>query len=125
MTITATDINSFEAAINSKLAIHGAQFKLTVHFSFERLNDARNNPAITLAELQVIFDNLLSKHLAALLALGHGDTFNIRCSTSHINIPCSVEKTTSWKSPFTHIFNAVTVIRLKKFVAKDPKEFIV
>jgi hypothetical protein len=125
MTITATDINSFEAAINAKLAVHGAQFKLTVHFSFDRLNDARNKPAITLAELQTIFDNLLSQHLASLLALGHGDTFNIRCLTSHINIPCSVEKQTSWKSPFTHIFNTVTVMRNKKFVAKDPLEFTV
>lgn len=124
MTITAADISSFEDSLNQKLAVHNAQFKMTVHFSFDRLNDPRNNPPITMAELKSIFERLLSQHLNAILVLDDNDTFNIKCTTSHINMPCGVRKVSNPNNgTITQKNVVITVMRKKGFFAKDKIEF--
>ena len=61
---------------------------MTMHFSVDRINDVRNNPLITIEELKDIFDSLIDNHITAIVALNDKDTFNIRCTNTHINMPC-------------------------------------
>jgi hypothetical protein len=95
MAISQADLAFLQSRINAKLSVHKAQFIVTTHFSADRVNDLRNVPPITLPELESIFNRLIARHLIGILALNHGDTFNIKCTTSHINIPCAVEKNSS------------------------------
>jgi hypothetical protein len=86
------------------------------------VNDLRNVPPITLAELGGVFDRFIDQHLPSLFQLQGGETFNIRCKRSHINMPCAVEK---------HFANSVaiqknvviTVMRKKEFKAAVTKDF--
>lgn len=98
---------------------------MTVHFSAERLNDARNVPPLNIAELEDVFVRLIDQHIMSILVLNDEDTFNIRCSRSHINMPCAVQKTSSANSGVTHKNIIITVMRKKTFKAKDPVEFVV
>lgn len=125
MSITESDIKTLESDVNSKLEIYNAQFIMTVHFSLDRINHSRNDPPITISELEGIFDKLIEKHIIAIVALEDGDTFNIRCSTSDINMPCGVSKKSNKNGTITHKNIVITIMRKKYFHAKDPVEFIV
>ena len=116
MPITIQELRALEAKINAKVASHHIAFALTVHFSCDRINDPRNHPAITLAELEDIFDRLIALHLQTLWVLGDGDTYNIRCTKSHINIPCAIQKQLSNGGVREHLHNAATVMRNPNFV---------
>ncbi len=94
MPITGDDIVILEKIINEKLQKENMLFRMSVHFVKDRVNHPRNKPAITITELQSIFNRLLIVHISALSKLKHNDTFNIRCLKSEINIPCAVSKST-------------------------------
>lgn len=98
---------------------------MTVHFSSDRLNDSRNTPPITIQELERIFECVIERHILAIVALDDGDTFNIRCTTSHINMPCAVVKRTENNGTFSHKNFVITIMRKENFYAKDPIEFLV
>lgn len=98
---------------------------MTTHFAIDRVNDLRNVPPITLIELETIFNKLIARHLIGILALNDGDTFNIKCSSSYINIPCAVEKNSSAHATITHKSIAITIMRKRNFVSKDPITFTV
>ena len=125
MTINQQEIRQLEQAINRKLTRYNAVFIMTVHFSVDRLNDARNNPPITINELELIFNSLIDNHITAIVALNDKDTFNIRCTKSHINMPCGVVKESQNNGSITHKNIIITVMRKESFYAKDPIEFIV
>ncbi len=125
MTITQTEISNLEASINDKLAVFKAAFIMTVHFSVDRLNDIRNNPPITIAELDDIFNKVIAHHMLAILVLNDSDTFNIRCLNSHINMPCAVKKDSRSNASITHKNIVITVMRKQNFFSKDPIEFTV
>lgn len=125
MPITQQELNTLEATVNAKLAAHKASFVMSVHFGADRVNDARNVPPITLAELESIFDRLISQHLMAILVLNDGDTFTIRCGTSHINMPCGVKKSTAPNASITQKNIVITVMRKQGFYSKDPVVFVV
>ena len=116
MPITTQELTALEARINAKVASHAIAFSLTVHFSFDRVNHPRNRPPITIAELEDMFDRLFAQHIKTLWALGDGDTYNIRCTTSQINIPCAIEKRLSNGGVREHLHNAITVMRNPNFV---------
>ncbi|KIP14598.1 hypothetical protein KY49_741 [Burkholderia sp. MSHR3999] len=124
MPITQEETRALEATINEKLAVHKTAFKMSVHFSIDRLNDPRNNPPITIAELESIFDRLIDQHIMAILVLNDKDTFNIRCQQSDINIPCGVQKVTApQNSTITQKNIVITIMRKRNFFAKDAIEF--
>lgn len=123
MTISQSDVNSLESRINSQLIQYRTEFTMSVHFSTDRLNDPRNNPPITIVELDAIFTRLIEDHILAIVALNDKDTFNIRCTNSHINMPCSVSKTTSKNGSISQKNYVITIMRKEKFAAKDPIEF--
>lgn len=50
--ISKPEINRFVSDINSKIKQYGATFTLTNHFVNDRINDPRNNPPLTLAEIE-------------------------------------------------------------------------
>ncbi len=52
MGIMADDIATLEHVINEKLKQENMSFKMSVHFVRDRMNDTRNNPLITITELQ-------------------------------------------------------------------------
>jgi hypothetical protein len=117
MPITTQELGALETRINAKVAGHRIAFSLSVHFSFDRVNHPRNRPPITLAELEDIFDRLNAKHMQTLWALGDGDTYNIRCTQSHINIPCVIEKQLSNGGVREYLHSTITVMRNPHFVA--------
>lgn len=123
MSISQQEATQFEKTLNNKLQQFGTEFVMTVHFAVERLNDPRNEPPITLQELESIFDRLIEHHILAVVALDDGDTFNIRCLSSHINMPCAVSKTTTDNGTVSHKNFIITIMRKEDFYAKDPVEF--
>lgn len=123
MTISQRDVTALESRINSKLTGYNAEFIMTIHFSVDRLNDARNTPPITIPELENIFDRLINQHILAIVALNDKDTFNIRCTSSHINMPCGVRKETNNNGSISHKNIIITVMRKRNFFSKDPIEF--
>ena len=60
MPITTQELTALEARINAKVASHDIAFALTVHFEFDRVNDPRNRPPITIDELEDLFDRLIT-----------------------------------------------------------------
>lgn len=123
MPITQQEMSALEATINGRLAVHKTAFVMSMHFAMERVNDARNVPPITIQELESIFDRLINQHLTALVALNDGETFTIRCASSHINMPCSVRKDASAKTTITQKNIVITVMRKQNFFSKDPIVF--
>ncbi|BCG17468.1 hypothetical protein HLBS07_13200 [Vibrio alginolyticus] len=67
-------------------------FKSSKHFVKDRMNGIRNNLLIIITELNSIFNRLTVLHVEVLKKLSYNDTFNIRCTVSHINMPCAVNK---------------------------------
>ena len=126
MSIAKTEIKTLENQINKKLVTYSTSFIMTVHFVRDRLNDSRNNPPITIRELADIFDRLIDKYILSIVALDNEDTFNIKCSTTHINIPCAVVKETIESTGATSHKNImITIMRKKDFKSHDLVEFIV
>jgi len=126
MSITTQELNLFQQQINNKLSAYSASLEMSFHFSIERLNDLRNNPEIKVLELEIIFNNLIKFHINEIISLSDKDTFNIRCSNSHINIPCQIKKEYCIvdKKDKTILFT-ITIMRKKTFLSHDPIEFIV
>lgn len=89
--ITKQQIEDLEADINEILQEDRAKMRLTVHFAVDRINDTRNNPAITLDELRAIFTTFIENHLTEILGEAEGFKFTIKCGKSHIAIPCVIE----------------------------------
>ncbi|HCM0830408.1 hypothetical protein HJ170_23005 [Vibrio parahaemolyticus] len=122
--ISQAQIAALESSVNEILRRHKMSFKLSKHFVKDRMNDTRHNPLIMIAELNSIFNRLTALHVGALKKLSHNDTFNIRCTVSHINMPCAVNKI--HVDGDEHQENIViTVMRKKDWKSKDPKEFLV
>lgn len=124
MTISQNDLDALEKRLNDRLQGLSvvASFTLSVHFCRDRVNDLRNVPPITLAELGGVFDRFIDQHIPALFQLQDGDTFNIRCKRSHINMPCGVEKTFA-NSVTVQKNIVITVMRKKGFKAAVTKDF--
>jgi len=119
MTISVADMAALELRINAKLTQHKASFVMSVHFTIDRLNDVRNDPPITVVELEDLLDRVIAQHMLSIVALNHLDTFNIRCLQSHINMPCAVKKSSSANGTATHKNIIITVMRKEKWYAKD------
>jgi len=125
MPITQQQLNDLETTINARLAAHKAAFVMSMHFASDRVNDARNVPPITIQELESIFDRLINQHLTSIVALNDGDTFTIRCASSHINMPCAVRKDETATATITQKNIVITVMRKQDFYSKDPVVFLV
>jgi len=124
MTITRDELAVLENRINDQLASYKTTFSMSVHFGIDRVNHLRNVPPITIVELQSIFNRFITCYIPALLALNDGDTFNIRCQASHINMPCGVTKVYT-NTVATQKNIVITVMRKQDFKASVTKEFTV
>jgi|SRR5690606_29866763 len=123
MAISADEIATLEHILNEKFSKERLRFKMSVHFVRDRMNHERNTPPITITELQGIFNRLTTIHISKLLTLKHNESFNVRCLTSDINIPCVMSKSTGAGGAQSSEVIAITVMRKKDFKAKDPIEF--
>lgn len=123
MSISLDEISTLESVLNEQFSQDRLSFKMSVHFVKDRMNHPRNNPGITLTELKGIFNRLTTVHISKLLLLKHLDTFNVRCTKTDINIPCAVEMSTDRTCNDHRQIIAITVMRKKGFVSKDPIEF--
>lgn len=122
--ITYAEISALESSVNEILRKHKMSFKLSKHFVDDRVNDPRNTPAILIAELNSIFNRLTSRYTQDIQRLKHNATFNIRCTISHINMPCAVSrKQTHYGEHQENI--VITVMRKKNWKSKDSTEFLV
>ena len=123
MGIALDEITLLEAILNEKFKKERLRFKMSVHFVKDRMNHPRNNPAITITELQSIFNRLTTVYISQLLRLKHNDTFNIRCVKTDINIPCAMSKKQDGNGKSQREVIAITVMRKANFISKDPIEF--
>ncbi|MAR89311.1 MAG: hypothetical protein CML06_00310 [Pseudomonadales bacterium] len=123
MAISADDISTLEHVLNEKFSKERLRFKMSVHFVRDRMNHERNTPPITITELQGIFNRLTTIHISKLLKLKHNESFNVRCLTTDINIPCVMSKSVSSGGAQSSEVIAITVMRKKDFKAKDAIEF--
>jgi hypothetical protein len=118
MTITKRAILDLEAEINDILEEDCAEVKFTFHAAYERLNDPRNNPAISLNELEDVFKEFIKIHLTTLL-LPEGTTFTIKCNKTKLHFPCSVVHDLRYGKKWI-VQSVVTVMRKADFKSKDP-----
>ncbi len=123
MGISINEIAVFEAILNEKFSKERLKFKMSVHFVKDRMNHPRNTPAITITELQGIFNRLTTIYISQLMRLKHNDSFNVRCTKSDINIPCAMSKIKDTTGKDNREVIAITVMRKADFVSKDPIEF--
>ena len=123
MTISLDEISTLENVLNERFKGVRLRFKMSIHFVRDRINDKRNNPPITITELQGIFDRLTTIHISKLLTLKHEESFNVRCTMSDVNIPCAMSKSHTAGGTESSEVIAITVMRKKDFKAKDPLEF--
>jgi len=123
MGIALDEITMLETILNEKFRQERLRFKMSVHFVRDRMNDPRNNPAITITELQSIFNRLTTVHISNLLRLKHNDSFNVRCTKTDINIPCVMSKKIDETGEFQKEVIAITVMRKANFISKDAIEF--
>ena len=119
MTITKRAILDLEAEINDILEEDCAEVKFTFHAAYERLNDPRNNPAISLNELEDIFKEFIKIHLTTLLGYPEGTTFTIKCNKTKLHFPCSVVHDLRYGKKWI-VQSVVTVMRKADFKSKDP-----
>lgn len=123
MGIALDEITMLETILNEKFRQERLRFKMSVHFVRDRMNDPRNNPAITITELQSIFNRLTTVHISNLLRLKHNDSFNVRCTKTDINIPCVMSKKIDETGECQKEVIAITVMRKANFISKDAIEF--
>lgn len=123
MGIALDEITMLESVLNEKFRKENLKFKMSVHFVRDRMNHPRNNPSITITELQSIFNRLTTIYIGKLLALKDKQSFNVRCTTSDVNIPCVMSKQDGSSGKAKKEIIAITVMRKKDFVAKDSVEF--
>ncbi|HDS4235652.1 hypothetical protein [Klebsiella pneumoniae] len=119
MTITKRAILDLEAEINDILEEDCAEVKFTFHAAYERLNDPRNNPAISLNELEDVFKEFIKIHLTTLLSYPEGTTFTIKCNKTKLHFPCSVVHDLRYGKKWI-VQSVVTVMRKDDFKSKDP-----
>ncbi|MGK9397136.1 MULTISPECIES: hypothetical protein [Klebsiella pneumoniae complex] len=119
MTITKRAILDLEAEINDILEEDCAEVKFTFHAAYERLNDPRNNPAISLNELEDVFKEFIKIHLTTLLGYPQGTTFTIKCNKTKLHFPCSVVHDLRYGKKWI-VQSVVTVMRKADFKSKDP-----
>lgn len=119
MTITKRAILDLEAEINDILEEDYAEVKFTFHAAYERLNDPRNNPAISLNELEDVFKEFIKIHLTTLLGYPEGTTFTIKCNKTKLHFPCSVVHDLRYGKKWI-VQSVVTVMRKADFKSKDP-----
>ena len=119
MTITKRAILDLEAEINDILEEDCAEVKFTFHAAYERLNDPRNNPAISLNELENVFKESIKIHLTTLLSYPEGTTFTIKCNKTKLHFPCSVVHDLRYGKKWI-VQSVVTVMRKADFKSKDP-----
>lgn len=118
MTITKRAILDLEAEINDILEEDCAEVKFTFHAAYERLNDPRNNPAISLNELEDVFKEFIKIHLTTLLGYPEGTTFTIKCNKTKLHFPCSVVHDLRYGKKWI-VQSVVTVMRKADFKSKD------
>jgi len=114
------ELSALTTRVNATLAAYSAEFTMSVHFALHRINDARNHPPITTAELEDVFMRFIAQHLAAVLKLRDHETFNIRCTKTHINMSCQVKK---YAADPVHNMYVITVMRKQSFFSRDPYDF--
>lgn len=119
MTITRRAILDLEAEINDILEEDCAEVKFTFHAAYERLNDPRNNPVISLNELEDVFKEFIKIHLTTLLGYPEGTTFTIKCNKTKLHFPCSVVHDLRYGKKWI-VQSVVTVMRKADFKSKDP-----
>lgn len=119
MTITKRAILDLEAEINDILEEDCAEVKFTFHAAYERLNDPRNNPAISLNELEDVFKEFIKIHLTTLLGYPEGTTFTIKCNKTKLHFPCSVVHDLRYGKKWI-VQSVVTIMRKADFKSKDP-----
>ncbi|EMV9403975.1 MULTISPECIES: hypothetical protein [Klebsiella] len=118
MPITKRAILDLEAEINDILEEDCAEVKFTFHAAYERLNDPRNNPAISLSELEEVFKEFIKIHLTSLLGYPEGTTFTIKCNKTKLHFPCSVVHDIRYGKKWI-VQSVVTVMRKADFKSKD------
>lgn len=123
MALTPAEIKQLEQDINAQLASYNAMFIMTIQLSASQINEARSDPPLEIRELRGVFSTLISKHIIAIVALNHKDSFNIHCSKSHINMPCVVAKEDKNNGTASHKNIVISVMRKKGLFAKEPLEF--
>lgn len=124
MTISRQGLDDLEAIINDSLETECLEMTFSGHFSFDRVNDPRNNPPITLKELEGIFLQFKLSHAIQVSQFSTNDTFVLKCNASKINLPCAVELTRKHGKPWVKI-TVMTVMRKASFLTNDKYELFV
>ena len=121
MNITEQQLLDLEADINDILAEDCVSIHFTFHAAFERLNDPRNSPSITLNELGNVFQAFIQAHLHTILDYAEGTCFVLKCNKSHLHFPCAISHDRQLGKLWV-IQNVITVMRKKNF--KSPDHFL-
>lgn len=119
MAVSLDEISTLEAIINEKLQSERMRLYLSVHFIKDRLNDPRNDPEISITELQGVFNRLITVHVGRLKTLKDRESFTVRCRASGIHIPCTMTHDRDKSGKITKTIITVTIMRKRDFKSKD------
>ncbi|HCT1899693.1 hypothetical protein PGN70_05100 [Klebsiella aerogenes] len=119
MPITEQQLIDLEDEINEILQEDAAKIHFSFHAAYERLNDERNKPPISLDELDNVFKAFIAKHLQTVLSYTEGTTFTIKCNKSDLHFPCAILHEVEYGKTWV-IQNVVTAMRKAGFKSKDP-----
>lgn len=115
--VSASQVKTLETQFNGLFSQFGVQFDFSAHFN-SRMSDDRNDPCITIAELQEIMDKVLSKKISDkkhVLSNFKGKEIVVRDIRSGINIPLAVKPTQSGAVKIVPI----TIMRKKDFYTRS------
>ena len=118
MPITEQQLKDLESDINDVLQEDAARIHFSFHAAYERLNDVRNKPPITLDQLDDVFRAFIAAHLQAVLGFEEGTTFTIKCNKSHLHFPCAIVHEKEFGKTWV-IQNVITAMRKAGFNSKD------
>ena len=96
-------------------------FKSSKHFVKDRMNGIRNNLLIIITELNSIFNRLTVLHVEVLKKLSYNDTFNIRCTVSHINMCLALLIRFTLMVMSINVNIVITVMRKKGLEVNGPQ----
>ncbi|MEN3753715.1 hypothetical protein ABC733_17005 [Mangrovibacter sp. SLW1] len=118
MTISSIGIDDLETEINDDLDSLCIKVSFSAHFTRDRMNDQRNQPPITLKELEDIFKRFKSQYAAKVVKLSDQETFLLTCSQTKINLPCGVSLFRKFNKPWVKI-TVLTVMRKDGYATND------
>lgn len=124
--LTRRELKALERQLSAIWSAAKTQVIFTNHFIDDRINDARNGKAITIKEIETIYNQVFRKYGAKLFnKLKHRKDHEIEGVMKKISNDLNVPFAISWDNSGKHLrLRAITVMRKKNFRPKHKDDLV-